>query len=228
MSKALFWDFDGTLVYPDKRWSEKLSEAVKNHGYEIPYEEIRYYLNTGYSWHYPEISYAGDSAAMWWVKFFSHFDSLYEKYKIPQKAFFNINMYFRDQILNSKNYRVYEDAVSTLKKCIEMGYKNYILSNNFPELSVIADGLKLSEYVDFCIASANVGYEKPRVEIFNYALRVAEFPDICYMIGDNQNADITGGKNSGMRTVFVHGNIYESDADYSCRELSFIPDILEC
>jgi putative hydrolase of the HAD superfamily len=111
-------------------------------------------------------------------------------------------------------------------KLICLGYKNYILSNNFPELPLVIEELKLLVYFDDYVVSSNVGYEKPRLELFQFALSVANFPDYCYMIGDNPIADIIGGKSAGMKTIFVHKDC-NSDADYTCKKLSEIPALLE-
>ena len=48
---------------------------------------------------------------------------------------------YKRQILDSGNYTLYDDAVPVLKLCIDMGYKNYILSKNYPELSSVAKEL---------------------------------------------------------------------------------------
>lgn len=45
------------------------------------------------------------------------------------------------------------------------------------------------------------------------------------MIGDNPIADIIGGKSAGMKSIFVHKDCY-SDADYTCKNLSDIPELL--
>ena len=75
------------------------------------------------------------------------------------------------------------------------------------------------------IVSANIGYEKPREEIFKHALSVAKFPNTCYMIGDNPIADIRGGKSVGMKSILVHREgVF--DADYHCENLSEISVLL--
>ena len=56
-------------------------------------------------------------------------------------------------------------------------------------------------------------------------LKIANFPDNCYTIGDNPVADIQGGKSAGMKTILVHNDV-ESAADYSCENLAGIPIIL--
>lgn len=225
MKKALFWDFDGTLVYPDAKWSVSLYESLKYFGYNIERETVRQYMRMGYTWHNPEVAYISNTGQKWWDNFFSHLEPFYQSHTILKADAEKINADFKQRILNAELYTLYEDAEPTLCKCLEMGYKNYVLSNNFPELTHIIKDLGLAEYFTDYVVSANIGYEKPRIEIFEYALNLAGFPDICYMIGDNPVADMQGGKSVGMKTFLVHSDV-SSDADYVCKDLSEIPFLL--
>lgn len=133
--------------------------------------------------------------------------------------------FFRGQIWDFRNYRLYEDAEGVLRECMEKGYTNYILSNNFPELPVVVENLGLGKYFAGYFVSSAVGYEKPRVELFQRALQAAGNPGIRYMIGDNPIADIRGGHDVGMRTVLVH-MAGGSGADWRCERLAEIPALL--
>jgi putative hydrolase of the HAD superfamily len=53
---------------------------------------------------------------------------------------------------------------------------------------------RLSQYIDICLSSANIGYEKPHSEAFKTALRECGNPETVWMIGDNIEADIKGAK----------------------------------
>jgi putative hydrolase of the HAD superfamily len=225
LEKALFWDFDGTLVLPDAKWSQALYAAVVKYGYTISIEEIRAHLRTSYSWRTAQIAYPESTGPKWWDNLFQQFDLFYAHHMVTKSDSEKMNLYFKEQILNHTNYSLYADTIGVLQACTDMNYKNYILSNNFPELPSVIKGLGLSEFFTDYVVSANIGYEKPREEIFRYALGIANYPDVSYMIGDNPVADIQGGKNVGMKTVLVHKDgIF--DADYKCGELSEIPLIL--
>jgi len=230
LKKALFWDFDGTLVHNSGgQWAGSLHTALTKLGYDIDIENVRQHFSRsakGFSWHTPEIAYADKVGQHWWEKLFRHLDVFYKDSKIPQEDVDRANANFKSHILDAGSYTTYEDAAEVLRKCLDMGYKNYIVSNNYPELPLVVEGLGLAQYVDATIVSANIGYEKPRIEIFQYALEAAGFPDIRYMIGDNPIADIQGGKAAGMTTILVHSDI-DSDADYTCKNLSEIPLLLK-
>jgi putative hydrolase of the HAD superfamily len=117
-----------------------------------------------------------------------------------------------------KRYQLYEDTIFTLEACKAKGYKNYVLSNHIPELRDIIYQLGISDYFENYIISALVGFDKPRPELFEYAKRLAGYPDLCYMVGDNPEADILGGKAANMKTILVHKEI-QSMADYTVMEL---------
>ena len=97
-----------------------------------------------------------------------------------------------------------------------------MLSNNFPELRQISEDIGIARFFDEFVVSALVGYEKPRKEIFDYALKIANYPEEVYMIGDNPISDIIGAKNAGIKSIHIGGN--SPDATFSCATLT---DILE-
>lgn len=223
LKKALFWDFDGTLVYKNGSiWSNSMYAALADINYKIDIEEIRQHLRKGYSWGTPEISYIENTGQRWWDKLFDHLDIFYKEHDVSKDDAEKSNSLFMHKILDFRNYTLYENAAIILHQCADMGYKNYVLSNNYPELPLIIKDLGLAEYFTDYVISANIGYEKPRTEIFQYALNIAGYPDICYMIGDNPIADIQGGQSAGMKTILVHKDGV-SNADYMCKNLSEVP-----
>ena len=226
MKKALFWDFDGTLIYGEPSFLNALRSALCLRGYSVPDAEIQACLNTGCSWHTPEISYAARVGERWWVDLFAHFGLLYEKFRIPIEEASAINAAFKKEILDPATYCLYPDAKRVLRDCIELGFSNYVLSNNFPELQTVAERLGFGGLIKSYIVSSAIGYEKPRLEIFRYAMNVAGNPDCCYMIGDNPVGDIRGGKSAGMTTILVHQQ-GDCPADYRYETLLEIPSILE-
>ena len=63
------------------------------------------------------------------------------------------------------------------------------------------------------------------MEIFELAN--IKYPNAeIYMIGDNVNADILGGKQAGMKTILVHKG-YSEHADYCFDNLKEILSLIE-
>jgi len=221
MRKALFWDFDGTLSH-SKGSAQIIDGILKKRGFEIPLDEIKQYVHAILPWWIPEKSYTEHTGEPWWDWISGQFEPLYEKYKLQERDRANVASDFKKSALNPANYVLYDDALSTLSRCVELGYENYVLSNNFPGFASVVSALGLSEYLRGCVISADIGYEKPRIEIFDYALALAGRPRECWMIGDSPAADIAGGRAAGMKTILVHSE-RESEADYACASLGEVP-----
>jgi putative hydrolase of the HAD superfamily len=109
------------------------------------------------------------------------------------------------EILPNKKH-LFPYTIEILKYLKEKDYKMHLITNGFE--SVQFKKIKNSGIADYfieVITSEASNSLKPQKEIFEYALRnanatVAE----SMMIGDNESADIQGGINMGMDTIFVN------------------------
>lgn len=85
-------------------------------------------------------------------------------------------------------------------------YNLYILSNGFQELQ--AHKMRtagLSKYFSKIILSEHIGINKPRRELFEYALdTTSSLSDESIMIGDMFETDIVGAANIGMAQIFFN------------------------
>lgn len=224
---VIFWDFDGTIVHSNPLWSNSVYNALKSADINtaVEFSDIRKCMQSGFTWHTPDKDFSKLTGDKWWefmnTKFYNDYIRLGVKSDIAEKA---VNL-IRDIIKSKSNYKLYSDAIATLKSVAEKGHKNVILSNNYPDLSDVIKALDLDKYFDKIIVSANIGYDKPRPEIFEYAKNLYPNYNDFIMIGDNPNADIVGGKNANMKTVLVH-NEKNNSADYCFNDLKSILDIL--
>jgi len=83
------------------------------------------------------------------------------------------------------------------------GWKHAIISNHVPELECILDYLGVSPYIDCCINSAKVGYEKPHPEIYRLALERMGNPSERWMVGDNHVCDVATPESLGIKSILV-------------------------
>ena len=217
MNKAIFWDFDGTLSYPNKSFSTALYDAFTENGYNTDYEKTVKFTENAYSWKSPDVIYPDKTGECWW-------DDLYTKisdFCMVQGVTENLQKICestRRILTDVSNYCLYDDTTETMRKCVELGYKNYLITNNYPEIVKNLEKLGIAKYFTDCVVSSFIGYEKPRTEFFEYAKKIAGYPDIGYVIGDNPIADIQGGKDAGYKTIAVH-ECKESSADYYFQNL---------
>ena len=227
MTKALFWDFHGTLTTANHLWSGSIYKAFSSiaPNLNISLDLCRSFTCNGFTWDSPDIDYIDKINDKWWD---TTLDMFYKKFinsNIDINIAKQVCSILPSIIQDVNNYELYPDAIETLKQVMEKGYGNYLLSNNYPELDDIMDKLGLSQYFNGSIISAKIGYEKPRPEIYDIALKLANNPDTSYMIGDSLRADIEGGHNAKMKTILVHNNT-PSNADYSFNDLISIVSIL--
>lgn len=85
-------------------------------------------------------------------------------------------------------------------------YHLYILSNGFRELQAKKIQVAgIDSYFEKVILSEDLGVQKPRPEIFYFALSATQSElQESLMIGDSWEADVTGAHNIGMGQVFYN------------------------
>lgn len=225
MERALFWDFDGTLSYPNKSFSTALYCALSEKGYNLDEEDCNRFLSNLYSWKSPQITYPDKIHGLWWETHFEKIRTYLAAHSIPDTDFDAICAAFRERLISVSNYALYDDTAATLEACRKLGFKNYLITNNYPEILENLKTLNIADFFTDYIVSSHIGYEKPRKEFFDYAKKISGV-STGYVIGDNPKADIQGGKDAGFITIAVH-ECKQSNADYYFETLAQILPILE-
>lgn len=91
MKKVLFWDFDGTIIYPNESFLDALDSTVREFGVEIEREKIRQFLHTACTWYVPEVSYPNEIGERWWESLFGKFMSFFRECGIPESNWTQMN-----------------------------------------------------------------------------------------------------------------------------------------
>ena len=93
-------------------------------------------------------------------------------------------------------------------------YKLLILTNGFKEVQTKKlNNCKIDKYFDKLICSEDIGYQKPRPEVFHYALSSMNAKKTeSIMIGDDLKNDVYGAHNYGIDSVFF--NPKQKNAEY--------------
>ena len=104
-------------------------------------------------------------------------------------------------------FRLYPGTLELLDSLRARGLGLGIVSNWSEQLPGILDGLGIGERVDFVLASAIEGCEKPGPEIFRRALeRTGTVPERTVHAGNDLELDVRGAIGSGILPVLVdHG-----------------------
>jgi putative hydrolase of the HAD superfamily len=90
-------------------------------------------------------------------------------------------------------------------------YNLYVLTNGFTEVQKLKmKNCNLNKYFKRMITSDQVGFQKPRKEIFDFALKSSNAKKSeTVMIGDDLEVDILGAKHAGIDQIYF--NIKQTD-----------------
>lgn len=224
---TIFWDFDGTLVYSQSLWTGSVHRALleTDPSTSATFAQLKVCMSRGFTWQTPERDYSALTGEVWWDFMNAHFRNSYLECGVPEEIAEEAASKVRGIIKQKENYHLFEDTISTLEQMKAWGHTNVVLSNNYPDLDEVLVKLELDKYFHGWVVSAAEGYDKPRQELYQIAKE--RFPDEeWYMVGDNEKADILGGKQAGMKTIYVHKG-FSGEADHCFDTLKEICDLFE-
>ncbi len=137
------------------------------------------------------------------------------------------------------HWRAEDDAVPTLARLKDLGYRLAIISNasDDDDVQTLIDNAALRPYLDVVVTSAAAGIRKPNPRIFQLALgQLGLPPKQAVMVGDMLGADILGARDLGIPSIWitrradVAANREAQDTirpDATVKELSEIPELVE-
>lgn len=106
--------------------------------------------------------------------------------------------------LEPRNYRCYPDVRACLTRLRAAGHQTALVSNFDQWLHEILDAHELSALFDTVVVSAEVGVQKPELEIFAIACaRLDRKPGDCVFVGDSITVDVRGSAAAGMRPILI-------------------------
>lgn len=114
---------------------------------------------------------------------------------------------------------LYDYTIPLLSSLKKQGIKVILLSNATGPKKIFQDDLRtknIERYFDKIVWSCEIGYRKPFLKIFEYALlQITNEKKTVLMIGDNEIADVVGAKEYGLDTLLVCDEIPNiSQADF--------------
>ncbi len=229
--KTIFWDSDGTLLFGNESFKCSLIKAFGDSGLTLDEDVSRAFFKSTSSWNFPEVDHSLLNGEGWWQDLLSKVKTFCQEQGVSEDVSCKICDDFRRNVI-SYDYKVYEDTLEVLDKISSCGVKNYVISNNFPELREVFERLGIDPYIEAYIISADAGFEKPRPEIFEAALKIAgidssseEDLSSCLMVGDNPKSDGVGAENVGMDFFIVHNDVSGLRCFKSLTELA---EVLNC
>lgn len=232
---VLFWDFHGTLTLHLHQWTDCAHQLIKDNfpQYNITMEKVCQELDgqclPWYTYADRDTRHLLDIEDGWWKSCNEELLKMFMRCGLKKEEAESIYLKVREYLIAPENNPLYDDTKMVLETLRNRGYKHYLVSNNYPELDILMDQLGLTEYFESQIISGKIGFDKPRKEIFEYALKLAGNPAEKYMIGDNLKDDIHGSKACGFKTVFIDLRKNRSDdkCDHTVYEIKEILNIFK-
>jgi putative hydrolase of the HAD superfamily len=108
--------------------------------------------------------------------------------------------------ITQTNWILEQDALTTLQKLEQDGYRMGLISNAGDDQDVqqLARRFGIDHFFDYILTSAACSYRKPHPRIFELALSNWYFlPSEAVMVGDNLDADIRGAQNAGLFAAWI-------------------------
>jgi len=208
--RAVIFDFGGTLMYGSSAWEPVIAqadEALTNHliaqGMELNLSTFPSQFRKRLDEYFKqrehdllETTYTFVLRELLKEKGYEDVDN--ETLRNALNALFAITQ---------TNWELEEDAVPTLKKLVESGYRLGIISNAGDDADVqqLARKFGITQFFDFILTSAACSYRKPHERIFELGL--ANWycpPNEAVMVGDNLDADVRGAQNAGIYGIWLH------------------------
>lgn len=126
------------------------------------------------------------------------------------------------------SFNPYPESVEVLEELKGLSIPLYVVSNWDIELEKVLEDLGWTRYFDGIVASAVLGVEKPRREIFDEALRLSGIPaERAVMVGNDPVSDVRGAFEAGVDSVFVaRKDLAAPEATYVVPDLRGLPGIV--
>ena len=108
---------------------------------------------------------------------------------------------------NQKFYYLYDDVIDALKYLKSKNIKMGIVSNHLWNLDKIVNSLKIANFFDIILSSAQAGYRKPHPSIYKLAIeKIQMSADTALFIGNDFEDDYDGPKKIGIDAILINRN----------------------
>lgn len=224
MKKAVFIDVDNTLLDFNKCAARAVAEIMTAHGIKYRSEFFKVFKSINddlWRRHEKGIITKDELYAIRFNRIFAHLDL-----DMDGKEF--------EAEFRKKLFHLAEpvDGAAEALKYLHSKYKVFVASNAQQEQQVARLGAAgMLEYIDAVYTSERVGFQKPRKEFFDAIIDDCGYEaEEIVLIGDSQTADVRGGNECGLTTVWFNFDqeVLRPDVrpDYIIDSLSEIPSIL--
>jgi putative hydrolase of the HAD superfamily len=210
-TKAVFFDFGGTLAYRARSVFEVWRALAVEHGITLQEEAFDKAIAAADGVYGPKVyEFKGRMKEFW---------DLYHRHILNTLGVGDA----RGVILSAANsalpnttkwYELFPESLQVVSTLKERGHVLGIITNSTEGIMERLKSLGLSQYLDTVVYSQEAGVEKPDPAPFELALRRAGRSAVeCVFVGDSLEADVHGAKSVGIRPILVDRNGRHPNAD---------------
>jgi putative hydrolase of the HAD superfamily len=226
--KHLFFDLDRTLWDFDKNSTEALKHLFVEFDLNQKISDFDVFHDT----------YKRNNAQLWKAYGEGSIEKNHLRYERFRSTLIKFDIYDEmiiNQIsdgyvdLSPKLTHLFPNTLETLNALQQSHYNMHIITNGFKEVQhTKLSNARLSSYFDIVVCSEEVGKNKPSIEIYKHAMRLAGAkPESSVMIGDDFEVDVIGALRAGMFAIHFNPEVTISQKDnttISC--ISELPGLL--
>lgn len=228
--KHLFFDLDHTLWDFELNAKETLSELFELNAIAEKTNESFDFFFDRYSYHNTRLwdrytkGFIKQEELRWKRMWLTLLDCKIADEKLSRE----MAVQFLQRLPSKKNLFPYTNEI--LLYLQNKGYQMHLITNGFDDVQHSKiQTCNIHSYFGEVVTSECSNSLKPNKEIFDFALeRTKALKEESLMIGDNIDADIIGGMNAGLDTVFVNHLRIETDVKptYTVYHLKELENIL--
>ncbi|HLU86453.1 MAG TPA: YjjG family noncanonical pyrimidine nucleotidase [Taishania sp.] len=143
-----------------------------------------------------------------------------------------LNEFFNEEYIRISplQKQLFPNTKETLQSLKEEGYKMHVITNGFKEVQFTKlENCGLIDFFEVIVSSEEVGFNKPDIRIFNYAIEQAKaINDKSLMIGDDYEVDVIGAEKCGMKAVHFapHLKVRNAAQEGRINDLIQLPEII--
>lgn len=203
--KAVFFDAGNTLLRPYPSVGHIYAKTARRHGVRLTsaWVEDRFQI----AWrerHSPHHLKDDHADKAWWRALVKRVMGE----RIPGRKFHTYFEDLYDLFAHPKNWRLFPDALPTLRALRGKKHTIGIVSNWDSRLLVLSERIGFTKEVEFVLASAVEGVAKPDRRLFLKALKLARVAaNEALHVGDSLKEDYEGAQRAGIRALLLdrHG-----------------------
>eukprot|EP01025_Chloroclados_australasicus_P049525 TRINITY_DN5645_c0_g5_i1.p3 TRINITY_DN5645_c0_g5~~TRINITY_DN5645_c0_g5_i1.p3 ORF type:complete len:287 (-),score=41.73 TRINITY_DN5645_c0_g5_i1:1436-2197(-) len=189
--RGLLLDATGTLFSPSEALGAVYLRYGRKYGVTLDESEIHYRYRIAYNspWGNSKIRFQSDAKDFWQHIIFQSTGCNHPQY---------INEVY-DYYARPEAWVVTKGAIPSLQRIKQAGIKTAVISNFDTRLRLLLSRLKMAQYFDEVMCSAEQGVEKPNPVIFERACeKLGLGVEEVVHVGDDRRNDLWGARDAGV------------------------------